>query len=169
MGGFDYTHLSNKRKQRLVERFKHDRTLQFIEVINYDYFILSLICSLPWVLYNIFWRAQNNHWNNRWGAAPHRKCLRELVWIPRSKNGNLWIQRQHWRNKTKCYGSTAKMTPIAPVTMKVTQHKAAMLIKTMTISYYTRRGYSHFYVTVKSPLYCGWIIPTIFTIYKYYA
>ena len=108
MGGFDYTHSGNKRKQRLVEKFKHDQTLQLIEVINYDYFILSLICSLPWVLYNIFWRAPNNHWNNRWGAAPHRKCLRELVWIPRSKNGNLWIQRQHWRNKTKCYWSTCQ-------------------------------------------------------------
>ena len=40
MGGFDYTHSGNKRKQRLVEKFKHDQTL-------YDYFILSLICSLP--------------------------------------------------------------------------------------------------------------------------
>ena len=53
--------------------------------------------------------------------------------------------------------TTAKMTPMAPVTMKVTQHKAPMLIKTMTINYYIRRGYSNFYVTVKYTDICTYI------------
>ena len=46
MGGFYYTHSGKKRKQRLVEKFKHDQTLQLIEVINYDYFIylLYVVC-----------------------------------------------------------------------------------------------------------------------------